>query len=179
MFYILYLDAKMVKLAADEAWGASFDEQLKFYLSKYLTFLRMAGNHVLFDLPDFAVEDQHRSTDYARLSTHVELDKYCSDVTVFNIPSKTINEFLERRWADAISFAQKDEDDLKACVAEISTNWFTGTPTDSHFYIRFGAPHIKPLCPYEVVLFFEVKDIAFFRSSDFEKLVCLPTSPLL
>ena len=159
----------MVKFDAGKSWNVNSTEPLVYYLGQYLTFLRMAGNHVLFDLPDFAAEEQHLEPNYALISPHIELDKYCSDVTVFNILSKTINAFLERRWADAISLAQKDEDDLKACVTEISTNWFTGASTESHFYIRFGAPHIKPLCPHEVVLFFEVKDIAFFGSNDFVK----------
>lgn len=142
---------------------------MTFYLRSYLAFLHLAGNHVLFDLPDFAAHEKIGYTDYALLRDHVNPDEYCKDVTVFGITTKVINSFLETQWAAAKTLAREQNDYLAASIAELSSTWLTHSGIDSHSYIRFGAPHIKPLCPHEVVLFFELQDVALFSTGDFDR----------
>lgn len=142
---------------------------LSSYLESYLDFLRLAGNHVFFDLPDFGAMAKTDYTDYALVREHVGPDEYCKDVTLFGIATETINNFLRNQWAGAKVSAFESHDYLAASLVEISTNWLTSMSMGGHFFIHFGVPYIKPLCPHEVILFFDVKDVAFFDDANFKE----------
>lgn len=169
MVALKFEDAKFVKLDTAESWGLDFAEALTFYLRGYLSFLRQSGNHVLFDLPDFAAHEKLGYTDYALLRSHVDPDEYCKDVAIFGVTTKVINSFLETQWASAKKLAREKNDYLVAAIAELSSNWLTHHAVDCYSYIRFGAPQIKPLCPHEVILFIKVQDVAMFATTDFDR----------
>ncbi|GJE95840.1 hypothetical protein PsYK624_120300 [Phanerochaete sordida] len=169
MVALKFEEAVFVKLDAADSWGLDFAEALAFYLRGYLAFLTLSGNHVLFDLPDFAAHEKIGYTDYALLRDHVDPDEFCKDVAIFGVTTKVINSFLETQWAGAKKLAREKNDYLVASVAELSSNWLTHYAVDCYSYIRFGAPKIKPLCPHEVILFLDVQDVAMFQTTDFER----------
>lgn len=149
--------------------GVEYLESLASYLHSYLAFLHAAGNHVLFDIPDFAAQGQSSWKDYALLRNHIDPDVYCKDISLFGISTKAINSYLETQWSSAVSKARASGDYLMASISEISSNWLLNAAVDNHFFIRFGAPKVKPLCPHEVVLYFDVEDVAFFDNGNFER----------
>ena len=49
-------------------------DALTFYFTKYFEFLRRAGHHVIFSLPDFVKEEQRLSIDYSLIANTIEWD---------------------------------------------------------------------------------------------------------
>ncbi|KAJ7210092.1 hypothetical protein GGX14DRAFT_451427 [Mycena pura] len=163
---ILDIDsAKLVKSSA--SLPIKVKDALAFYLFEYLHFLRSAGNHVLFDLPDFDDNKFSPNIDYSLVSTALEVDEFCCD-TVHDTSLSDINKYLYDKWLIAATLG-RPRDVLSICLAEISSTWLMNTSIDTHFHIRFGAPHTKALCSNEVLLHFTIEDIAFFGSSDFSQ----------
>lgn len=144
-------------------------DSLTSHLHGYLKFLTEAGYHVLFDLPDFAATDVTRWTDYALLRNHVDLDDICKDVTLFGINTTLVNAYLEASWLGAKALAREMNDYLAAALSELSTSWLTTASVNSHFFIRFGAPRVQPLCAHEVILYFNVTDVAFFANGNIDR----------
>ncbi|KAJ6541182.1 hypothetical protein DFH09DRAFT_1174690 [Mycena vulgaris] len=142
-------------------------DALAFYLLEYLRFLRSAGNHVLFNLPDFDDDKFSPKIDYSLVSKALEVEEFCCDA-VHDTSISDINKYMYDKWLMAAALG-RPRDVLSICLAEISSTWMMNTSIDTHFHIRFGAPQIKALCSNEVLLYFTVEDIAFFATSDFSQ----------
>ncbi len=163
---LLVLAAKLVTFKDDEVMHPSVQEALTFYMRRYLEFLQHAGNHVLFDLPDFDDDKFKAKIDYSLHREPINLDDLCDGVTVFSADIKDMNEYLESQWMKAASLG-RPQDCLSIALAEISSSWLMNAVIDNHFHVRFGAPKVRALCSHEVILYFDIQDIAFFRNSDF------------
>lgn len=148
-------------------------DALKVYLAKYLDFLRHAGNHVLFDLPDFDDDKYRPRIDYSQHRDALDIDRLCGGVTVKSYDLAEINEHLQKQWAAHKRLALTsvggvgERDALRVCLAEISSQWLPNPSVDDQFYVQFGTPHVKALCSQEVIVFFEISDIWFFDGEDF------------
>ena len=136
---------------------------LREYLAKYLEFLRRAGNHVLFDLPDFDDDKYTAHIDYSQHRESLDLDRFCGGVTVSKIDLSDLNEQLAKKWMAAQRlWLVGVEDKLAAALSVFSTQWCPNISVDANFYIEFRAPRVKALCSYEVILYFDIAKIWFF-----------------
>lgn len=170
--YIRLTAAKLVTLKGGDNKSLAPDtkDALDFYLHKYLEFLVHAGNHVLFDLPDFDDDKYQAKIDYATYQdTSIDLMTLCDGITVHDIDIKDINDSLYFRWQNAARKAERPNDFLTLCLAELSSAWLMNSSIDRHFFIRFGVPKIRALCSCEVILTFDIRNIAFFETSDLEQ----------
>ncbi|KAK7694300.1 hypothetical protein QCA50_001482 [Cerrena zonata] len=163
--------AKLITLKGEDNKSLSPDvkEALHFYLHKYLEFLVHAGNHVLFDLPDFDDDKYQAKIDYATYQDNsIDLKALCHGITVHDIDIKEVNDSLYFRWQNAARKAERPTDFLSLCLAELSSAWLMNSVIDRHFFIRFGVPEVRALCGREVILTFDIRNIAFFKTSDLE-----------
>ncbi|CAL1696314.1 unnamed protein product [Somion occarium] len=153
----------------DKTLPADTKDALGFYLRKYLDFLTRSGNHVLFDLPDFDDDKFKAKIDYAtHKDTTMDLQALCHGVTVQEIDVQQVNDALYFRWQNAARRAERPADFLSLCLAQMSSAWLINSVVDHHFFIRFGVPKVQALCSREVILTFDIHNIAFFKTSDFE-----------
>ncbi|KAJ7738254.1 hypothetical protein DFH07DRAFT_1064579 [Mycena maculata] len=167
LIQMMILDVDSAKLVmCKQSVSTKVKDALAFYLLEYLRFLRSAGNHVLFNLPDFDDDKFSPKIDYSLVSKALEVEEFCCDA-VHDTSLSDINKILYDKWLMAAALG-RPRDLLSICLAEISSTWLN-TSIDTHFHIRFGAPQIKALCSHEVLLYFSVEDIAFFESSDFSR----------
>jgi hypothetical protein len=133
----------------------------------YLEFLEHAGHHTLFDIPDFDDDKYSPVIDYSLGCTPQDVDRLCSNEVVHGIDLSQINNFLHKKWL-SIARLGHPKDQLSVCMAEISSTWLMNATIDSKFHIQFGPPTVKALCKHEVILTFDVENIAFFHTDDFE-----------
>lgn len=150
------------KVKPDEARHA-----LPFYLTKYLEFLRQAGHHVLFSLPDFDDNREDVITDFS-LDSHqirnvaVEVDE------VFGVSIDNINKYLSSKWLKAMLDINDGANRSATCLAEYRSSWTgLGDHTDLQFHVKFGAPRVKALCKREVILYFHVDEVFVYNGHDF------------
>ncbi|PSR75662.1 hypothetical protein PHLCEN_2v8953 [Hermanssonia centrifuga] len=155
----------MVTLRPDSEMSGSTKQALLFYLHKYLDFLQQAGHHVFFDLPEFHDGRQKATVDYSIPKHPVDLEVLCAGVSVHGINVQEINSFLHSQWMTAASLG-RPQDLLTICLAEINSSWLLGSSVDTNFHVRFGPPKITALCQCEVIVYFDIEDIAFFSESD-------------
>ncbi|KAJ7263473.1 hypothetical protein C8J57DRAFT_1629561 [Mycena rebaudengoi] len=168
LIQMMILDIDSAKLVMSKpSLSVKVKDALAYYLPEYLRFLRSAGNHVLFNLPDFDDDKFSPKIDYSLVSKALEVEEFCCDV-VHDTNLGDINKYLYDKWMMAAALG-RPRDILSVSLAEISSTWLMHTTVDTHFHIRFGVPQIKALCSHEVLLYFTVEDIAFFGSSDFSQ----------
>ncbi|KAF7354146.1 hypothetical protein MVEN_01102100 [Mycena venus] len=168
LIQMMILDIDSAKLVMYKpSLSVKVKDALAFYLHEYLHFLRNAGNHVLFNLPDFDDDKFSPKIDYSLVSKALEVEEFCCD-TVHDTNLSEINKYMYEKWLMAAALG-RPRDVLSVCLAEISSTWVMNTSIDTHFHIRFGAPQVKALCSHEVLLYFTLEDIAFFGSSDFSQ----------
>lgn len=167
--HAVYVAAKLVKIDSEKPLDADTKDAVKVYLAKYLEFLRHAGNHVLFDLPDFDDDKYKPKIDYSQHRETFDLDALCGGIQLKSFGLEEINEFLYKKWAMAKRLAlDPTEDALSVCLAELDSRWMSNPTVDDHFFIQFKAPRVKALCSQEVILYFEVGNVWFFDGEDFE-----------
>ncbi|KAJ7611201.1 hypothetical protein FB45DRAFT_1037536 [Roridomyces roridus] len=164
---ILDIDsAKLVKYKP--SLPAKVKDALTLYMPEYLQFLRSAGNHVLFNLPDFDDDMFSPNINYSLISRALEVEEFCCDV-VHGTSLGEINRYLYGKWLAGAAMG-RPKDVLSVCLAEINSTWLPSSSIDStQFHISFGAPQIKALCSHEVLLYFNIDHIAFFEGSDFSQ----------
>ncbi|KAJ7651380.1 hypothetical protein FB45DRAFT_820896 [Roridomyces roridus] len=164
---ILDIDsAKLVKYKP--SLPANVKDALTLYMPEYLQFLRSAGNHVLFNLPDFDDDMFSPKINYSLISRALEVEEFCCDV-VHGTSLGEINRYLYGKWLAGAALG-RPKDVLSVCLAEINSSWLPSSSIDStQFHISFGAPQIKALCSHEVLLYFNIDHIAFFEGSDFSQ----------
>jgi hypothetical protein len=145
-------------------------DALKVYLKQYLEFLKTAGNHVFFDLPDFDDTSYSPHSDFSRIATEHDIKAYGKDVTVHGIEIDELNKFLRNTYL-GLHDHDHEVDPLDLALAEISSQSLTNSSTTEKFFIKFGVPTITALCPQEIILTFHIARVAFFESDDFNKYV--------
>ena len=121
--------------------------------------MQQCGGNFLHDVP----YSPHGDTDYSILAPALDQSEPYVVSQVHSVAVESINEYLYELWENAVRLVQSD-DPLSICLAEIKSTSVTGYTAESHFFARFDAPEIKALCPQEVVLFFHLKDIVWFKS---------------
>lgn len=144
-------------------------EALGFYLKKYFEFLRQAGHHVLFSLPDFD-DDGHQVQIEFSLLPHFIRNVEHEITEIFGVQLDTINHSLSSRWLKSIMEAEEEGTHTKEaiCLAEYRSTWTTiGDRKDIQFWIKFGAPKLKILCKREAILSFVVEELLVFDGNDF------------
>ena len=61
-------------------------------------------------------------------------------------------------------------DRSQASIAEYANTW-TAHGENVFFHIRFGAPEVAPLCNDEVIVYFTIDEVFFYKSQDFTEYV--------
>lgn len=180
------------------------ERALRFYLMKYLNFLHSGGNDILYDWPhneDVQIDytllamlgktevrgktelngktQIHGKTEMGgktQVSGKTEVlgkTEWHHGLKVHSVGVPNINEYLLWLWQNAVRLG-RPSDALAACLAEMSSSWVPKRVINEHFFVRFGAPEVKALCPHEIVMSFNVDDIAWFDSTTFVSYVfCL------
>ena len=69
-------------------------EALAAYLRHYMHFLRDAGHHVLFDLPDFDNDKYSPQIDYSSTANAEDISRFSLDSDIFGVRVSTINDYL-------------------------------------------------------------------------------------
>ena len=165
--------AQLIDIQSEKAIGYETREALKVYMAKYLEFLRRAGNHVLFDLPDFDDDKYTNRIDYSVHKDALALEKFCQGVTVKSIDVSDINAQLAKKWATAQRFALVGaEDPLVTSLAVFTSQWLQDSNGDAHYFVEFSKPHVKALCGHEVILHLDISRVWLFDWPDFK--TCVP-----
>lgn len=152
--------AKLVMLGPDQSLNGQTKAALSFYMHKYLEFLQNAGFHTLYDLPDF--ENKLKAKiDHSLHYRPIDLEVLCAGVSVYGTNIQELAGSLHRKWLNVASIGLP-EDPLSICLAELDSAWLGNAEIEHQFYARFGPPRITALCGSEVILYFDVQDIAFF-----------------
>lgn len=140
---------------------------LETYLQHYLRFLKLAGHHVLFSLPDFNAESQSMLIDFSLAAeTLPELHE------IQGVAIEEINRFLSTSWLKAamLASAQNGEthDRPAIALAEYRSTWVLHEE-EVHFHLMFGPPKVAALCNEEVLVYFKVDEASFYEGVDFDK----------
>ncbi|EMD39997.1 hypothetical protein CERSUDRAFT_112242 [Gelatoporia subvermispora B] len=159
-FVILdFAKAQLQTLQPDAHTGR---DALLFYLTKYLELLQSAGNHVLYSLPDFDDDDLQVKINYSLMGSRVQQHTDLHGVAV-----EKINAYLSSVWLKAAMLASQSANKTPHwqayCLAEFKTAWTARQENAIHFHVKLGAPRIHAICSREAVLYFNIKDVAFFN----------------
>ncbi|KAJ3522697.1 hypothetical protein NM688_g8838 [Phlebia brevispora] len=163
LIQLLVLDlasAKLALLRPDSGLNGAAKAALLFYMRKYLEFLQSGGYHTLYDLPDFEGKFKTK-VDYSLHYQPIDLEILCAGVSVHGTNLQEVNTFLHRQWLIAAS-TDSPEDPLSICLAELNSSWLADAGAATKFHIRFGPPTATALCQNELLVCFDVEDIAFF-----------------
>lgn len=152
------------------AWLELNEEPVKKFFTTYLQFLRAAGHHVLFGLPDFT-DSKILATlpiDYALLSksvtlgdteTIIDLDilrTYYESFTYHGITIEQINTYIDfNQYRRAELRAQVKRDTEALSITQ--TSW-THKETSTKFEIKFATPLIAPICPHELLFILQLAE---------------------
>ena len=189
--------AKLMRMKSEFSMSEESGLALRFYLVRYLQFLHQGGNDVLYDVPHIdGIRIDYQSLGQATGKTEVagktqmggktevgktqmvgktevagktemvgKTESY-TGLAVHSVEVAKINAYLLKLWKHAVSLSQTS-DHLAAALAEISSVWVYNRVIEKHFFARFGAPEIRATCPHEVILLFNVDEIAWFDNTQF------------
>ncbi|KAF9010257.1 hypothetical protein BDQ17DRAFT_1421498 [Cyathus striatus] len=138
---LLVLDFNTAKLVSKVNVSGG-RESLNFYLKKYLEYLRHAGHHVLFSLPDFDDDRMDVLIDYS-LESHTIRNVETEIEEVFGVSVEEINRYLSSKWLKSIMDAAEGGDRKSTCLAEYRSTW---TSVADHSNLQF---HGDELLVYE------------------------------
>ena len=158
-------------LNPDASLGAEVKDALKFYMKRYLEFLKTSGNHVLFDLADFDNNKDRPKSDYSLArtdDTNLLLKGIRQELLLLGkFDANILTHFYKAAWTVASALVNVENwGGLHICLATICSNWLIDTEVEKPFFINFGTPAVEVLCPHEVILKFHLKDLAFFDNAD-------------
>ncbi|TFK51257.1 hypothetical protein OE88DRAFT_1629687 [Heliocybe sulcata] len=147
-------------------------EALTFYLTRYLEYIREAGYHVFYSLPDWDNDGHPHSLeiDFSAFTDVRHLD--FEGVDFRGVSIETINTHLSKVWLEAAMIVEREEthfDYHSVCLAEYRSTWTDIGDLQEQFCIRFDAPKVRILCDTEAVLYFKISELAFFATDDFTK----------
>ena len=156
------VDAKLCKISPEAEQGK---QALEAYLQGYLQFLRCAGHHVLFSLPDFDDDGERHLIDFSQIA-HVLLNIQ----EVHGVSIEQINRYLSNSWLKAamLAGAQNGQpiDRPAISLAEYRSTWVLHDG-GIHFHLKFGAPQVVALCNDEIIMTFVVDEVLFYDTEDF------------
>ena len=136
------------------------------YLGDYLDTLHAAGHHVLFSLPQFDQGGSPMFIDYSLMGTSQHWVGDINGVTV-----DQINTYMSSAWLKSAMLAQDGTpagaEWRSRSLAEFSSQ-SCGTSAYGRFRIKFGPPRVEILCVREVIVYFNLEELDFFRSDDFK-----------
>lgn len=158
----------------DQSLSAGLKDALRFYMQQYLLLLESAGNHVFFDLPDFD-DNKHRPVSNYALIHNESIDmlrkEHSEDIKLLDeLECSLLSKFYDIHWV-AHSSQRNNEaawGSLDICLATICSDWIIGSETQKNFFINFNKPIIEALCPHEVIVKFDVKEIGFFGRANID-----------
>ena len=167
----VFAEAKLIILNPDASLGAEVKDALKFYMNRYLAFLKTSGNHVLFDLADFDNNLDRPKSDYSLVCTYdtnvLLKDIHQELLLLGKFEANVLTHFYKAAWMVASALVNVENwGGLHICLATICSNWLIGAEVEKPFFINFETPTVEVLCPHEVILKFHLKDLAFFDSAD-------------
>ncbi len=135
------------------------------YLGEYFDLLHVAGHHVLFSLPQFDQGGIPMIIDYSLMGTSQFWVGEINGITI-----EQINTYMTSIWLKSAMLAQ---DGTKAgvdwrtrCLAEFSSSSYGGG-SYGRFKMKFGPPRVEILCAREVIVYFNIEELDFFKSDDF------------
>ncbi|KAI1790119.1 hypothetical protein LXA43DRAFT_891537 [Ganoderma leucocontextum] len=148
---------------------AGDDVELERHLIGYLRALQVAGHHVLFLAPEFDEDDLRTPI---RFSLTSEDPPELHDIAGFTTPM--INRYLSLLWYTS-AFAARQRMltgrpeiwDHTTSLAGYHSWLFPGHQADWHSSYRVAQPRATILCGREVILYFTLSEIRFYRSSDY------------
>ncbi|KAJ3536426.1 hypothetical protein NM688_g6839 [Phlebia brevispora] len=150
---ILHLDkAEFMGFGVKVQVAAEVENALKFYLSQYLGVLHQANVGIFYDLP----HDDSVTVDYTPRTSASN-----DEATVHSVSVTDINDYILRQWQKCVQ-SSTPKDMLSICLAEISSRSLPSNAVEYYFFARFGPPKVEWLCPHEIVICFQVDDIAWF-----------------
>lgn len=126
----------------------------------------------MFDLPDFDNDHYSSLIDYSIATTTHELEDYCLDIDIQGVQTTLVNDYLRKSWLNAVALARGisgpiPADRLSTYLTEIQSTWLPDL--QSYFHIRFSPPAVRALCSHEAVLTFNLEEILFYDSADFNQ----------
>ncbi len=146
----------------------SDDEELERHLIGYLRALQVAGHHVLFLAPEFDDEDLRAPI---RFSLTSEDPPELHDNAGFT--THMINRYLSLLWYTSACAARQrmvaGEEiwDHMTSLAGYQSWLLPEHQADWHSSFRVGQPRATILCSREVILYFTLSEIRFYRSVDY------------
>ncbi|KZT30121.1 hypothetical protein NEOLEDRAFT_1055067 [Neolentinus lepideus HHB14362 ss-1] len=169
---LMVLDTLKPRFVATSEPHPHAREALTFYLTKYLEYLREAGYHVFYSLPDWDNdgEPQSMEIDFSAICDVRHLD--FEGVDFCGISIETINTHLSKVWLEAAMIVETEDTHIDyhdVCLAEYRSTWTDLVDLTEQFCIRFDAPRVRVLCDSEAVLYFKISELAFFATDDFTK----------
>lgn len=149
--------------------GVGLEEEAdQEFFKTYIRFLRSAGHHVLFGLPDFgdsktpptALEYTSLRKRVKLISGEVEFDlnmllSYYTDFTYHGITIEQINTFiLVNQYEKAMLRAQAKRNTEASCIMTVKWSYENTT-----YDIKFVSPRIVPLCSHELLFVLKVEEL--------------------
>ena len=146
-------------------------ESLKAYiLNEYLPLLTKAGYHVLYSLPDFdLLKETTSEIDYSVISK-----TSLSHSTLFDIKvADLINPYLRIQWLGQAAYVGEfgfklgAGTDTYGYLAEHCSVW-ENSESSIFFHAKFAPLSVKALCKREVILYFNIAKLGFYKDAGFK-----------
>lgn len=140
------------------------------YMSDYLEFLHSAGHHVLFSLPQFDQRATPLSIDFSLMNI---AQLWVGDI--HGITVEQINTYMSSVWLKSAMLAhggatRTSTDWRSRCLAEFDTLSYGGGAYGK-FRVKLGPPRVDILCSREVIVYFNIDELEFFKTDDFSEWV--------
>ncbi|KAM5533454.1 hypothetical protein V8D89_012892 [Ganoderma adspersum] len=163
---LIILDFKKPTFVSAEPEVTVGRDLLIRYLGEYLDLLHVAGHHVLFSLSQFGQSGTPMVIDHSLVSkSHF----WVGDINGITVGQ--INAHMSSIWLKSAILAlggkKVSTDWRKHALAEFSSSSYTER-SYGHFKMKFGPPHVEILCAREVIVYFNVEELDFFKSDDFK-----------
>ncbi|KAI0720523.1 hypothetical protein C8T65DRAFT_633331 [Cerioporus squamosus] len=157
---------KATFLSAEPEVTAGRDLLLR-YMIDYLELLHSAGNNVLFSLPRFG---RHGTTMFLDYSLMGSAHYWVGDIN--GVTVEQVNSYMSSVWLKSAMLAhggnsQATDWNLRS-LAEFSTSSMGLGSAIGNFRIKFGAPRVDIICPREVITHFNIDELEFFATDDFD-----------
>ncbi|KAI0754908.1 hypothetical protein C8Q80DRAFT_1094717 [Daedaleopsis nitida] len=163
---LVILDVKNATFVTAEPEVSVGRDLLVKYMNDYLEFLHSAGHHVLFSLPQFDQRSTPMPIDYSLMGT---AQLWVGDI--HGVTVEQINTYMSSVWLKSAMLAhggatRTSTDWRSRCLAEFDTLSYGGDRYGK-FRVKLGPPHVDILCSREVIVYFNIDELEFFKTDDF------------
>ncbi|KAI0712230.1 hypothetical protein C8Q76DRAFT_845437 [Earliella scabrosa] len=163
---LVILDVKNATLVSTEPEVSVGRDLLLKYITDYLDFLYSAGHHVLFSLPQFDQRAAPMPIDFSLMGT---AQLWVGDI--HGVTVEQINTYMSSVWLKSAMLAhggtsRTNTDWRSRCLAEFDTLSY-GAGAYGKFRVKLGPPRVDILCSREVIVYFNVDELEFFKTEDF------------